>query len=257
MSKVRNEAVTRVLSYATGYVGLRSRAQRVNLFSTKYATGTAPWSGAFMQYVFHEAGITTDTDPALLDPKHALAVYTERGQTVRKDRIKPGDLILLDGSAPQETYRIMVVSETPGSTRAVRAIGGMFASPDPRGHQEPDAVVQRIVYADEILAAMRPTYARPKFLHRTAQAEKAGDGYRLRFEAVGTQKPSKSTRQVQFALHDVAGLTDATPGVWDAPTRAAYQKYARSIGEVAYTDQPSGGVLHRLAFATGGKYFTM
>lgn len=215
------------------------------MYGQKFGTSGQPWSGAFMQYVFLEAGIKTE--PALLDPGHALAEYITQKRTVKPGKEARGDLIILAGSLPFETYRIAIVTE-PGT-----AIGGMFA---PGPGRESDAVVRFTYYPTDVIATVRPKYTEVSQLDRT-DSENADSAPRLHIDRIATGRLSKSTRQLQLALHETVGLAEDKMGLFTTRTRSALRRYEQRIGYVTGDGSPNERVLRQLSRDTDQKYFVI
>lgn len=243
----------RVLLEASTYEGYRSLANKVSDFGAATGFNGSAWDGSFLEFVFHQAGVTGE--PSLVSTVAALGEYHRLNRLYVNPR--PGDLVFFnhstDGTFSQPHIGLVVNTDGWQTNGLFLTIEGQTASGRPLGPQTADGVYIRTRSIAEVLAFVRPGYRTEK----TSKAGKSGPSTAPFFHVSQFQpgKQGKSIAILQTALFQVNGATGMTRGRFDRTTQAALAAYQRVSGEVNGTGIPTDLTLRNLASATSEKYF--
>ena len=210
-----------------GYVPQGGRSE----FSDRVGYPGTPWAGAFIDCVFHDAGLTI---PSCVYTGAGLAEFIKSRRVVEKPQ--PGDIVFLSFStgAPFDSMHVGLVADVREWETA--GLVGTIEGDIPSGLAKSDSslrgVFRRIRDGHEILCFVRVQPA-PIIKEETGQPAPIID--------VGRVKPGRRNKDiglVQLALSEVTGLRIQVPDFFDRSTQLAYARWQRMTGRVA--DDASG-----------------
>ena len=214
------------LETATAWLGYVPQGGRAE-FSERVGYSGVTWAGAFIDCVFHDAGLII---PSVTYPASGLAEFIKARRVVEKPQ--PGDIVffVFATGSPFQTMHVGLVAdvrewETAGLVGTIEGdVSSGLAKSDPslRG------VFRRIRDGHEILAFARVQPA-PNKKPETAQP---GSLPILDDRRVSPGRRNKDVGLVQLALKQVTGLVGETPDLFDGPTKRAYARWQRITGRV-------------------------
>jgi hypothetical protein len=249
------------ISKALAYQGHRSLANMVSGFGEKVGYGANPWSGAFIDVVAREAGLTNDDLPAMVYTPAGLAEFARWNALYSRPR--RGDIVFyaFPGEGARSMFDMMhvgIVTDTQhlASTGLFQAIEAQTSTGLPRGNQDPTGVYLRTRSEQDVLTFARPRYRTRKTLNNLLRVPLPGTSPALPTLTVAqltTGRPNRATEVLQLALQQRVNLRGHTPGTLDAATRAGIAHFQRAIGRVGAdaTGQLDNPTLARLARDTG------
>lgn len=245
------------LAKALAYQGHRAQANMVSGFGEKVGYGSNPWSGAFIDVVAREAGLTVDNLPAVVYTPAALAEFARRNTLFQRPR--RGDIVFF--AFPGEGARSMfdmphvgIVTDTSRyqATGMFQCLEAQTSTGLPRGNQDPTGVFLRVRSGQDVVGFGRPRF-RTRTLGKRFRVAEPGDLPTVTLARVNAGRANRAVETVQLALVARVNLTGHTPGVLDAATRAGIAHFQRAIGRVGAdaTGQLDNPTLERLARDTG------
>jgi hypothetical protein len=212
------------LETATAWLGQLSQGGRID-FSERVGYSGVTWAGAFIDCVFHDAGLVI---PSVTYPASGLAEFIKTRRVVEKPQ--PGDIVffVFATGSPFQVMHVGLVAdvrewETAGLVGTIEGdVSSGLAKSDPslRG------VFRRIRDGHEILAFARVQPA-PTIKQETGQPAPILDVRR-----VTPGRRNKDIGLVQLALKQVTGLIGETPDMFDGQTKSAYARWQRITGRV-------------------------
>lgn len=237
-----------------GYNGLPGDR---TVFSAESGTDGLPaWDGAFLDYVAARSDFRL---PAHVSTPAALGFYVRGGRLRKRPRL--GDIVFLvqsagDGRSPVAAPAVGIVTDGTAyrSDGVLRALVAQTASGLPRADTTPNGIFERTYYRTDVLAFARPDFEAARTLFFRAPATEPVDGYQIVTVAqLTTGKKHTSVELVQRALAATVGLSGASRGMFDLPTKSAYTSYQRYCGLVgsAADGKPDDTILSRLSRETG------
>lgn len=244
--------ISAVIEQARSYVGLRSRANRVNGFGAKTGFNGQPWDGSFLETVMREISIYPGT--SLTSSTASLAYFVRTNRVYRKPKV--GDLVYFATGSAGEPFaqpHVGLVTEVRDWKRFNRftVIEAEVNPGTAKGHTEPDGVYERVRYGTDVLAFVRPVYGPlPK--------PEIPDGVPvLRPSVFQNGKVSKGTVLLQQALHLYLGdaARDFEKGRFDAMTRSAVRRFQHEVGLLNGDGTVDDETLYALARLTGYRFF--
>lgn len=204
-----------------GYTPLGGRAE----FAERVGYPGTTWAGAFIDCVFHDAGLTI---PSCTYPASGLAEFLKTGRVVKNPQ--PGDIVFFTFATadPFGSLHVGLVAdvrewETAGLVGTIEGdVPSGLAKSDPslRG------VFRRIRDGHEVLAFAR---AQPGIYEnkQTGQPAPIIDARRVQ-----PGRRNKDIGLVQLALAEVTGLRIRVPDLFDGSTQSAYARWQRMTGRV-------------------------
>ena len=231
------------LETATAWLGQLSQGGRIE-FSERVGYSGVTWAGAFIDCVFHDAGLII---PSVTYPASGLAEFIKTRRVVEKPQ--PGDIVFFN-FATDEAFgmpHVGLVTNTEAwrPDGYIQTIEANVNSGLPKASLVKDGVYRRVRSKREVLGFGRPGY-KPMSLPLTGVPE----------ISIGNIRPGKRNREielVQRALAQRVGLGAWKPGMYDGHVMSAYAQYQRIIGFVG--DDANGipdiDSLQRLGKETG------
>jgi hypothetical protein len=249
---------------AEKYIGYRCRLGTVNEFGRRvgYSAHDAPWDGAFLDCVAHDAG--------LVGLPSVTGTVSGLSELVKDRRIVSvplrGDLVFfafpVTGHFTGPHVGVVVDGSRFATHGEIDVLEAQVPSPMPRAPKDPDGiyVIRRSI--NDVLM-----FARPNLRKRPEQDAKTQTGTKIPLAHLRATRANDATGLVQKALLQVlpglSGLgrklrVDGHAGLsvtkkWDGPTRRAFARYQRSIGFVGpdATGEPELRTLQRLGLESG------
>jgi len=202
-----------------GYTPLGNRSE----FAERVGYPGVTWAGAFIDCVFHEAGLTI---PSVTYPASGLAEFIKAKRVVEKPQ--PGDIAFFTfaTAAPFETMHVGLVVDTREWETAglVQTIEGDIPSGLAKSDPSLRGIFRRVRDGQEILAFARPDFDRPK--------NEVQPALTIKPETVKPGRRNKDVGLVQEALKIVTGLRYNTQVLFDGHTQQAYARWQRMTGRV-------------------------
>jgi len=213
-----------VLQQAEAWLGFTANPNGRTPFGEKSGYDGTLWAGAFIDFIFHEAGLTI---PSCVYPPSGLAEFVKQGRL--KQRPQPGDIAFFVFPTG-ETFGVSHVGLVADTSRwisdgLVGTIEGQINSGLPKSDVHVMGVYRRARSKQEIIGFGKPN-------HRPA-SKKAPAGQRasLQLSSIRAGKRNKSIGLVQLALSKMTGsLGRFTPDMYDGSTQHAYARWQRQIG---------------------------
>lgn len=206
-----------------GYTPLGNRSE----FAERVGYPGATWAGAFIDCVFHDAGLVI---PSVTYPASGLAEFIKARRVVKTPQ--PGDIAFFTFAtgSPFETMHVGLVVDTREwlTAQLVQTIEGDVSSGLAKSDPSLRGVFKRVRDGHEILAFVRVQPA-PTKKPETAQP---GSLPILDDRRVTPGRRNKDVGLVQLALKQVTGLVGETPDLFDGPTKRAYARWQRITGRV-------------------------
>lgn len=219
----RPSAVSRragLVELAVSHVGYKCRPGGLSDFGRRvgYHSPDIPWSGAFVDCVFRDAGIVI---PSVVYAPSGLAELSHcRRVTMRP---QPGDIAFIATSAsPSDPFKVpqvgIVVNTDAWKSKStcVTVEGGIDGE-----------VVLRTRWKYEVITFGRPDYRPAKERKKMQTGQLLVNPRKVRVGARG-----RDVMNVQLALADVVNLSGYAPGVFDPVTQRAFARWQRIIGYV-------------------------
>jgi Putative peptidoglycan binding domain len=248
------------LSKALSYPGHRAMANMVSGFGEKVGYGSNPWSGAFIDVVTREAGLTTRNVPAMVYTPQALAEFARRNTLYQ--RPKPGDIAFFAfaGEGARTMFdmpHVGIVTDTSrfSATGLFQVLEAQTSTGLPRGNQDPSGVYLRVRSAQDVIGFGRPDFRPERSLSFSNKLKvSSSDSLPLLTTAhLTTGRPNRATETLQLALSRQVQLAGYLSGTFDPATRAALAHYQRTLGRIGSdaTGSPDAATLACLARDTG------
>jgi hypothetical protein len=263
---------------AQRYLGYSPDLGGRNIFGQKVGYDSVPWSGAFIDVIAREAGLTL---PSFTYTPAALADFVRSGNFSRDPR--PGSIAIYNfssntGHAADQFSMphcgiVIDVREFSETGKYVTVEGNTTGASK---FQTKDGVHQKIRTINETVLFCHPVFETGERRSQTFNERliKLLDRGRTTFngedikeiEAARVQPVkllmngevkhgdrNKRVEVIQLALATVTDLRGAEPGKWDQVTAAACARYQRNIGRVGpdATGLPDMTTLQRLSKDTG------
>lgn len=158
-------SLSRVLNTARGEIGNHEDPSGSNLtkYGQDYGLNGVPWCVIFLWWVFRKAG---EAAAFFAGAKTAscsvlLRWYLAQGQTVQKDQLQPGDIVILNFKGSNDTQHcglvIEVVRYPSGKISHIVTVEGNTSTSD--GSQDNGGMVcQKRRYPSQIVGVCRPQY---------------------------------------------------------------------------------------------------
>ena len=213
-----------VLQQAEAWLGFTANPNGRTPFGEKSGYDGTIWAGSFIDFIFHEAGLTI---PSCVYPASGMAEFIKLGQF--KKRPRPGDIAFFVFPTG-ETFgvsHIGLVADTSrwSSDGLVGTIEGNVNSGLPKADVHQMGVYRRVRSRHEIIGFGKPSY-RPASKKSTT-GQRAG----LQLSSIRPGKRNRSIGLVQLALSKVtSGLGRFIPDMYDGSTQHAYARWQRQIG---------------------------
>lgn len=216
------------LEIATGWLGYTPLGNRSE-FAERVGYPSSPWAGAFIDCVFHDAGLVI---PSVTYPASGLAEFIKARRVFETPQ--PGDIafFVFSTGSPFETMHVGLVVDTREweTARVVQTIEGDVSSGLAKSDPSLRGVFNRVRDGHEILTFARVQPA-PTNKTETAQPDSLPV---IDPRRVTSGRRNKDIGLVQLALKQVTGLVGETPDMFDGPTRRAYARWQRITGRVSH-----------------------
>ena len=206
-----------------GYVPLAGRAE----FAERVGYPGSPWAGAFIDCVFHEAGLTI---PSCTYPASGLAEFIKAGRVTKNPQ--PGDIVFFSFATGDafSSLHVGLVTDTRDweLTGTVHTIEGDVSSGLAKSDPSLRGVFRRVRDGHEILgfARVQPAHTKKQETAQPAQTPT------IDFRRVQPGRRNKDIGHVQLALKEVTGLRIQVPDLFDRSTQHAYARWQRMTGRV-------------------------
>jgi hypothetical protein len=219
----REQLTTQFIATAEKYVGYKARPGGLSEFGRRagYNSHTTPWSGAFVDCVAHDAGLSFFSLPSCVYSTSGLAELLKRRRS--RNTPSPGDVVFFSFSTlsadPFSMPHLGIVVDTSDW----RAEKRFFSVEVVNGE------VRRLLRSYHDVAA----FCRPKFDVRPGRTRGLQTG--IVFVSAGKVKPGARGRDVlnvQLALGRVVDLDDHVPALFDDATTVAFARWQRLTGHV-------------------------
>lgn len=248
MFRATDERRDQFIAQARTHLGYRGQAGMVNHYGALVGYNGLPWSGAFVDVVARETGISL---PACVYSPSGLAEFAKQRRVHMRPR--PGDIAFYTFSTGDD-FGMPHVGIVTGVTdweklNRFTAIEAQVNSGLAKGSTTHDGVFERTRYGYEVIG-----FGRPDFRVRPAREIPEADGRAdVKLSQLRPGKRYSSIERVQLALGVKCGLSNAARGYWDGPTASAYARWQRMIGYVGkdVTGLPDSDSLERLGRETG------
>ena len=211
------------LETATAWLGYVPQGGRAE-FSDRVGYPGTTWAGAFIDCVFHDAGLVI---PSCTYTGSGLAEFIKTGRVVKNPQ--PGDIVFFSFATDDKfgSPHIGLVAdvrewETAGLVGTIEGdVSSGLAKSDPslRG------IFRRIRDGHEILAFARVQPADTEKIKQTGQPAPLVD-----IRRVQPGRRNKDIGLVQLALSEVTGLRVRVPDLFDGSTQSAYARWQRMTG---------------------------
>ncbi len=236
-----------IIDHARSYVGLRSRAFKVNTFGERLGVSGKPWDGSFLETVLRELGYTTGV--SLVSSTAALAYFNRENRIFHVPR--NGDLVFFawstdgDGFGPPHVGLVTDASEFK-KNGVFRTVEGMVDPGLPKGHKEQDGVYERVRTVADVLAFARPVYrtVRPS----TSSTEKLPV---VKTSDFRMNRVNRSVVLLQTALFATIGAYGFERGKFDRQTQSAVLRFQRECGFMDGDGLPDYRTLVELSARSG------
>lgn len=206
----------RLVELARGYIGYQARPGGLTDFGRRvgYNSSEIPWSGAFVDCVFRDAGIII---PSVVYAPSGLAEFVHSRRW--RSRPRPGDIAFIavqTGLFKMPSVGVVVNTDAwKKNSTCVVIEGGVNGE-----------VVRKVYWKYELLGFGRPDF-RPAKEPKMQTGPISVNPWRVRVGGRG-----RDVMNVQLALAKVVDLKNYSPGVFDAPTQRAFARWQRMIGYV-------------------------
>jgi hypothetical protein len=219
----RLELTNRFITTAEKYVGYKARPGGLSEFGRRagYNSHSAPWSGAFVDCVAFDSGLTIHSLPACVYSPSGLAELLRR-RRARKEPM-PGDVVFFSfstiSSDPFSMPHLGIVVDTSEWRNRKRFVS----------IEAVNGEIRRLVRSHHDVSA----FCRPDFNVRPGRTFGAQTG--IVFVSAMKVKPGARGRDVlnvQLALEHVVDLDDHVPALFDDGTRVAFARWQRLTGHV-------------------------
>lgn len=213
-----------LINQAEAWLGFTANPNGRTPFGEKSGYDGTIWAGSFIDFIFHEAGMTI---PSCVYPASGMAEFIKLGRF--KKRPRPGDIAFFVFPTG-ETFgvsHIGLVADTSrwNSDGLVGTIEGNINSGLPKADVHVMGVYRRVRSKHEIIGFGNPTY-RP-VAKKLTTGQRAG----LQLSSIRPGRRNKSIGLVQLALAKVnGGLGRFIPDLFDGSTQQAYARWQRQIG---------------------------
>lgn len=251
MLRQRADLLGVFLETASSHLGYRARPGGLSDFgkTVGYLGHDIPWSGAFVDVVAREAGVTM---PACVYSPSGLGEFAQMRRL--KFRPRPGDIAFFTFATDKDfgTPHVGIVTDTTmiRETDRFSCIEAQINPGLPKAHKEHDGVFLRERWLGDTIGFGRPNFkARPAI--GSAQGET--DTFLIDPSSVRPGRRNKDIETVQYALSSMCSLRLHKLGTWDKPTQEAFARYQRMIGIVgsAADGIPTPEAIGRLGRDTG------
>lgn len=265
------------ISTARKYIGYTSGPLMTNAFGQRVGYDSQPWSGAFIDVVARECGLSI---PSCTYAANGLAEFIKNGLVVK--RPAPGDLAFFnfasDANGAFSMSHIGLVTDVQewDSTARFLTVEGNVNN-GTRYNEQKDGVFAKVRHSTDVLMFVRPgelklfngprpgqlltkviaKFSKERAIELAQLQEAASENKSLKIASLQPGLRNRSIELVQLALGVTVGLKGAQRGTWDALTQNAYAKWQRNVGYVgpAANGQVDEATLRRLA--TSSKLFTI
>ena len=219
-----------VIAEAERWLGTTARGNNANPFGEAAGYNGQPWAGMFIDYIFHQAGVTI---PSCAYTPTGLAEFQRTRRVFNKPR--PGDIAFFSFQATGTNYGMphcgLVVKTDRWHDGLVQTIEADTGSGLPKADQGLAGVYSRVRSRHEVLCFARPATfkLRPATLIKARRA----DGQEISLQACRPGRRNKAIGLVQLALAQTVGLDRVTVDMFDAETQRAYSHWQRTLGYIA------------------------
>ena len=213
-----------VIHHAEAWLGFTANPNGRTPFGEKAGYDGNIWAGAFIDFIFHEAGLTI---PSCVYPPSGLAEFIKQARLTQRPR--PGDIAFFVFPTG-ETFGVSHIGLVADISRwktdgLVGTIEGQVNSGLPKSDMRVMGVYRRARSKHEIIGFGKPSY-RPAS-KKLPTGQRAG----LQLSSIRPGKRNKSIGLVQLALSKVtSGLGRFIPDLFDGSTQQAYARWQRQIG---------------------------
>lgn len=213
-----------LINQAEAWLGFTANSNGRTPFGESSGYDGTTWAGSFIDFVFHEAGLTI---PSCVYPPAGMAEFNKQGRL--KQRPRPGDIAFFVFPTG-ETFGVSHIGLVADVSRwnsdgLVGTIEGNINSGLPKADTHVMGVYRRIRSKHEIIGFGNPTH-RPGS-KKLPTGQRAG----LQLSSIRLGKRNKSIGLVQLALSKVTGgLGRFIPDLFDGSTQQAYARWQRQIG---------------------------
>jgi len=238
--KRTNDGAYALISSAEKYLGYQCRPGNNSIFGQTVGYQGLVWSGAFIDVVAREAGVTV---PACMYSASGMGEFMRRRAWFSKPQ--PGDIVFFNFPTDALTGmpHVGLVTRTDSWQTAglLETIEGNIDAGMPKASQSRDGVYRRVRARHDVLGFGRPAYSPIPTQEQTGLPT-------IRLGNISPGKRNKEIELVQRALVLMTGLHIAKPGSYDGLTLSAYAAYQRQIGYIASdaTGVPDLASLQRL-----------
>ena len=244
---MRSLPASNVVKQAEAWLGFTANPNGRTPFGELSGYDGNIWAGSFIDFVFHEAGLTV---PSCVYPPSGLAEFVKLGRL--KQRPRPGDVAFYVFPTG-ETFgvsHIGLVADTSrwNSDGLVGTIEAQINSGLPKADVHVMGVYRRVRSKHEIIGFGNPNY-RPGN-KKAPTGQRAG----LQLSSIRPGRRNKSIGLVQLALSKVTGgLGRFIPDLFDGSTQQAYARWQRQVGYASdrATGIPDAASLRLLGETTG------
>ena len=213
-----------LINQAEAWLGFTANSNGRTPFGEKSGYDGTTWAGSFIDFVFHEAGLTI---PSCVYPPSGLAEFIKQARLTQRPR--PGDIAFFVFPTG-ETFGVSHIGLVADISRwktdgLVGTIEGQVNSGLPKSDMRVMGVYRRARSKHEIIGFGKPSY-RPAS-KKLPTGQRAG----LQLSSIRPGKRNKSIGLVQLALSKVtSGLGRFIPDLFDGSTQQAYARWQRQIG---------------------------
>lgn len=213
-----------LINQAEAWLGFTANSNGRTPFGEKSGYDGTTWAGSFIDFVFHEAGLTI---PSCVYPPAGMAEFNKQGRL--KQRPRPGDIaffVFPTGDVFGVSHIGLVADVSRwNSDGLVGTIEGNINSGLPKADTHVMGVYRRVRSKHEIIGFGNPTH-RPGS-KKSPTGQRAG----LQLSSIRPGRRNKSIGLVQLALSKVTGgLGRFTTDLYDGSTQHAYARWQRQIG---------------------------
>lgn len=230
MFQPRTDLLEAFLSAARSHLGYRARPGGLSDFgkTVGYYGHDLPWSGAFIDVVAREAGISA---PACVYTPSGLAEFAQQGRL--KSRPRPGDIVFFSFATDKDFgmphVGIVLDTRSVRETDRFTTIEAQVNAGLPKASKDLDGVFERSRWVGDVIS-----FARPDFRRRPAKGSSTDvtDSILIDETSVRPGRRNNDVATVQLALTQICDLRMHRLGTWDSATKEAFARYQRMIGIV-------------------------
>lgn len=220
--KRTNDGADALITSAEKYLGYQCRPGNNSIFGQTVGYQGLVWSGAFIDVVAREAGVTV---PACMYSASGMSEFISRRAWFT--RPQPGDIVFFnfptDALTGMPHVGLVTKTEAWQTDGLIETIEANVDTGLPKASQGKDGVYRRVRFSFDVIGFGRPAYSLPVSQEQTGVPT-------IRLGNISPGKRNREIELVQRALVLMTGLHIAKPGSYDGYTLSAYASYQRQIG---------------------------